>query len=138
MLFTSDDIHKLVAGWRDYIHVGSFNDVLLARLRWQLGLIFLSRDSVIHIREKHPDITNNDLLWIPQAIEYGMVIRDERKLNLASVCFSPKDHSLRYRIILKRVRSEGEVFVASMHRMRHRQTKGMLTHGTLVRRHRML
>jgi len=96
--------------------------------------VYLSGASLAHIAERHPDITDYDVLLLPQMIAKGLLIRENAKPNVLVVCYQFGDKRLCASLKMA-PRTGFDVWVLSLRRMRKRQTRAMLNRGTLIRPH---
>ncbi|HUF55558.1 MAG TPA: hypothetical protein VMM55_03255 [Thermohalobaculum sp.] len=76
MSFTLENIEKIRRGFTH--QVGELSDEVIRAVGWRCPYVYLSADSLSHIAEEHPDVTDFDLLHIPLAIRIGMVVHDTR------------------------------------------------------------
>lgn len=104
---------------------------------WACANVYLSADSLNHIAEEHPDVTDFDLLHIPLAIKYGLIIRDTNASNHLMISYLPKGEGKRFKCVLKAAAEGTEIWVSTFHRIKARQTRAMLRRGSVVRRHRV-
>jgi len=134
MGITLQDIHDLRSGWRDPINVGELPDAIRVLLALRVPQVHLSRASLEHIRVKHPDVTDFDLLLLTMAVERGMIMRERRKPNvLLGVYQEPASH--RRFVAVMKIAAAYEVWVTSFHRAHRRQTMQWLKRCELLRRH---
>ena len=130
-------LRNLEAGTTDHILVGQVPLLCSRLLGWTTNLVHLSRYSLDHIRKRHPDLSLEELLWLPQALSNGLIFRDKKDSRIVNVCFQPQDCLTRYRVVLKYVPSAAETYVSTMHRMRARQTRTMLRRGEIIYTHKI-
>lgn len=98
--------------------------------------VYLSRESYLHIRDQHPDISLDDLeMLLPDAINHGLVIVEGQRPHFATICYQSTVESRRYAIALKSTKDGREIYIRSVHRMDDRQTKAFLDRGVPVRLH---
>lgn len=134
MIFALDDIMGLRAGRYSERQVGEIHADVLAILGWRSSIVYLSADSLAHINDRHPDIGDLDLLFLPQMIRKGLLIRESAKPNILLACYQAGDK--RYCASLKMAASTRfDVWVVSMRRMKPRQTRAMLNRGEMIRPH---
>jgi hypothetical protein len=104
-------------------------------LRWRSPIVYLSRDSLKHIRDKHPDLSNLDLLMMSPAIENGLLIREANKPYVLACYQHPEDEARRFKVNIKAARGETDLWVHSFHRTHPRQTQALLRRGLKLRDH---
>ncbi len=116
MPFNLEHIYKIKGGKEQPAQVGTLDDVTLRHLGWRLGFVYFSKDTYDHIRRQHPDVSDFEMLAIPLAIKWGMIVQkkdDEGYLNIFYL--SPWNEKY-YRLILKRTENTFEIYVASLFR----------------------
>jgi hypothetical protein len=99
--------------------------------------VYLSFDSLAHIAKEHPDVTDFDLLHIPLAIRFGLIVREISAPDRLMISYLPKGGTRRYKCVLKAAAGTTEVWVLTFHKMRQRQTQAMLRRGSILRRHKV-
>jgi hypothetical protein len=135
MSFTVEDVIRLRDGWRDLIAVGDLSIEAAEEMGVYTTMVYLSRESLQHINEEHPDISDTDLLIASLVIKDGMVMREKSKTN-AYVCSYEEPYSrLRYVATLKVAAPDREILMTSFRRSRKRQTKAFLRRCKLIKKH---
>lgn len=135
MIFSLDDVIGLREGrYRDR-QVGEIPHDDLMRLGWRSPIVYLSAESLAHIAQRHPDISEFDVLLLPQMIAGGLLIRENAKPNVLVVCYQAGDQRLCASLKMA-PRTGFDIWVLSLRRMRQRQTRAMLNRGTLIRAHK--
>ena len=109
-------LNRLAAGIDDPIQVGVLSDDVLRKLGWRLGFVYLSRESAVHIKKRHPDITSYEATRIPEFIEKGLIIHQIERNNHVTISFFCGITEKRYTVILKRTKDGNEVYVVSLRR----------------------
>ena len=118
----------------DPINMGESPDAIRVLLALRVPQVHLSRASLEHIRVKHPDVTDFDLLLLTMAMEREMIMRERRKPNvLLGVYQEPASHP-RFVAVMK-IAAAYEVRVTSFHRAHRRQTMQWPERCDLLRRH---
>ena len=79
MILSLDDIDGLRRIREHVLKVGELRNDVRVALGLPLPDVHLSKPSLKHINEKHPDVTDFDLLHIPLAIRNGLLLREETK-----------------------------------------------------------
>ena len=134
MNLTLQDIHALRSGWRDPVTVGELPSTIRTLLGLRVPLVHFSKDSLLHVAKKHPDVSDFDLLILPFAIERGMIMRERKKPNvLLGVYQEPASH--RRFVAVMKVAAAHEVWLTSFHRAHRRQTAQWLRRCDLLRPH---
>lgn len=135
MSFTLEDLHGLRAGRFSERQVGELPNQDLSILGWRSPLVFLSRESLQHINDSHPDITDFDLLLLPDMIRSGLLIQEVAKPAYISACY--QFDTKRFCAVMKvATRSRFDIWLVSMRRMKPRQTRAILKRGRIIRPHK--
>jgi hypothetical protein len=135
MSFTLEDIQALRQGAFSERQVGELPSRELRTLGWRSPLVFLSRDSLRHINEAHPDINDFDLLLLPEIIRVGLLVQEMEKPAYLAACY--QSDSKRFCAVMKvSTRSRFDIWLVSMRRMRPRQTQSILKRGRIIRPHK--
>lgn len=135
-MMTSENLADLALGVKDPIEVCRLDATLASILRVHTPVVFLSRYSLLHIRERHADMTAERLMLLPSALQKGLVIREARRPNHIVFCYQAARETERYIAILKAAVAGHELFVQSFHRAKRRQTRTMLDRGKKLRDHK--
>ena len=135
MSFTLEDLRGLREGIFSERQVGELPYRDLAALGWRSPLVFLSRSSLAHINQSHPDISDFDLLLLPTLIKSGLLVQENAKPAYISACYQADGK--RFCAVMKvSVRTRFDIWLVSMRRMRPRQTRAILKRGRVIRMHK--
>ncbi len=104
---------------------------------WVCPYVYLSLASLEYIAARHPDVTDFELLHIPLAIKFGLIIREIGASDRLMISYLPKGGMKRYKCVLKAAAGTTEVWVGTFHRMRPHQTRALLGRGQVLRRHKI-
>ncbi len=135
MALTLSDIHALREKFTDPIVVGELPDSIRVELGLRVPLVHLSAVSLKHINEKHPDVSDFDLLILPFAIQSGLILRETQKKHVLLACYQEPGSHRRFIAIMKVTARECEVWLDSFHRMKTRQTKRLLRRAEILKSH---
>ncbi|WP_108682414.1 hypothetical protein [Methyloceanibacter sp. wino2] len=135
MTITLGDIAKLRSGWCEIIEVGNLPFGVASEIGVFSTLVYLSRESLLHINEKHPDISDIDLLLSCLVIQNGMVVQEKAKPNAYVCSYIEPNSQLRYVAVLKVASPDREMLMTSFRRLRRRQTRSFLRRGRLIKKH---
>lgn len=135
MSLTLADINDLKQRYRNPIHVGSIPYAVAKHLELKNSNVYLSLKSYKHIQEDHPDISDYDLLMIPLAIQYGLLVTEYKKPNIIMCSYFDPNIGKRYIISVKFAANKTEVWVCSMYRAKLRQTRTLLKKGEILKTH---
>lgn len=136
MWLTLERLAYLDAGGIDCIEVGQIPYSVRQALGWRSTIVYLSRDSLAHIRQRHPDLSDLDLLLISPAIETGLLIREAGKPYLLACYQHPEDEKQRFKANIKAALGETDLWLHSFHRTHPRQTRALLKRGHKLRDHK--
>jgi len=67
-MFTVTDLKRLEFG--DTVQVGELDDQLVSLLGLKAPWVYLSPSSLKHIRSRHPDVSDWDILTIPRVLSF--------------------------------------------------------------------
>jgi hypothetical protein len=135
MSFTLADINDLKQGYRNPIHVGNIPYAVSKHLELNNSNVYLSLDSYKHIQKKHFDVSDYDLLMMPMAIQYGLLVSDYKKPNIIMCSYFDPNIGKRYIISVKIAANKTEIWALSMYRSRQRQTRALLKKGEILKAH---
>jgi hypothetical protein len=134
MSITLQDIHDLRSGWRNPINVAELPDSIRVALNLRVPQVHFSQETLTHIRQKHPDVSDFDLLLITPAVERGMIMRERRKPNILLAVYQEPASHRRFVAVMK-VAAVYEIWLTSFHRAHRRQTAQWLKQCDLLRQH---
>jgi hypothetical protein len=135
-LLTRCDIYRAEKG--AIVRVCNIDDALSETLGLKSSLVSLSKDSLEHIRQKHPDITEWDILMLPEILKKGMVVREKSKPQFVVFSlFCSEIPRKRLNATVKFLPEKYENYVSTLHRAKYRELKRLLKRGDLLRRAKM-
>lgn len=135
MIFTLSDIYGLRNGQFSERQVGELpNDVLL-KLGWKSPIVYLSGESLKHINDDHSDITDFDVLLLPQMIAGGLLIQENAKPHCLTVCHQGENKRI-CAVLKMAVSTKFDIWVCSVRPLKPKQTRAMLRRGTMIRPHK--
>lgn len=127
-VFELSDIERVEKG--AIAQVCHLDSDLMTEMGLQSSLVSLSPESLTHIRHRHPDISDWDILMIPRIISEGMVIQ-ERK-NPQFVVFSlfvSEAPRKRLNCTVKFLFGKQEAYISTLHKAQKRQLRGLQKRG---------
>jgi hypothetical protein len=96
--------------------------------------VLFSLDSYKHIREHHPDITDDELLLMPDAVQHGEIVGEYRRDQWAVICYQHPIHKNKhYALPFRATRHGHQIFARTFHRMSDRQVKQLYRRGYPLR-----
>jgi hypothetical protein len=134
-MLTSADLLDLDLGVRDPIIVCHFDHVLANILSAQTPIVYLSRYTLDHIRKRHSDLTDDELLFLPEAIARGLITKENMRPRHVTVCYQ-QPLGRRYIAALKLTGIKHAFYIDTFHRAREKQTTAMLSRGRILRTHK--
>ena len=135
MIFTLEDIVRLREGWFSERQAGETPFAELEKLGWPSPIVYLSRQSLYHINQQHPDVTDFDLLQLPNVISSGLLVQEKAKPNILIAISGIGEH--RFAVVMKRAsKTNFDVWISSARKLRTRQTASILRRGGVVRSHK--
>lgn len=134
-MLTLEDIVDLALGKYHAVAVCEISHTFANFLYAQTPRVYLSRESLAHIRKEHPNDIISDFLILPDAIAKGMILRDMSRPNHLVVCYE-KAEGVRYVAVLKATLRGDAIYVQTFHRGRRRQTRSLMRRARLIRAHR--
>ena len=135
MILTLGDIEALRMGLRSPIVVGELPFRIQTLLRLKVPNVYLSPSSLRHIKYRHPDIDDFDLLQLPFAIHSGLLLRENLKPNVLQACYQEPSSHRRFVAVMKIVSTGCEVWLQSFHRLKKRQTAQILKRSKILKTH---
>ncbi len=132
MAFTLEDVEKIRRG--EPRQVGVLPDKVWKKLGWRCPWVYLGRSGLQHIAERHRDITDFDLLWMPLAIASGVIVHIEKSPRQILVGYEAEPDRF-YRAALKEAQNGTEVWVDSFYRVKIDQIKNISKEGPILRDH---
>jgi hypothetical protein len=128
-------LHNLLNGMSDPLHVGDLPFSVCKSIQWRLPHVYLSKSSVAHIVRKHPDMTVIDFLHLPFAITKGLLVQELKRPNCIAACYTNPDNEKQYVLAMKAAEKTCEIWVSTYHRLAHRQARSILRNGKILKRH---
>lgn len=130
-----NDFIDLALGRIDPITVCDLNSRVTNILGAQTPRVSLSRESLLHIRKQRPDMPVGHILYLPDTIKAGMIIRDGQKKNHIVMIYQCEETGRRYVAVLKVAGKGHAIYVQTFYPAKKRQTMALLKRGTLLRNH---
>jgi hypothetical protein len=121
MGLTLQDIFDCESGYRNPIIVGELPNALRVHLGLRVPQVHLSRESLGHIKARHPDIDNFDLCFLPLVIERGAIMQERAKPQVIVSAYKDTESHRQYAAIMKVANVRCEVWLTSFHRVHSRQ-----------------
>jgi hypothetical protein len=95
----------------------------------------LGQSGLQHIAQKHPDITDFDLLWLPLAIQNGMIVQLEKSPRKILVLHKAEPQKF-YLSALKAAQAGTEIWVDSFYRVKEEKFSSTSKKGLILRPHK--
>ena len=73
MAFTLEHVQQVRNGQPR--QVGVLPDSVWKKLEWCCPWVYLGQSGLQHIAQRHPDVEDLDLLWLPLAIASGIIVQ---------------------------------------------------------------
>jgi len=96
MPLTLWQISLLIDRKQDPICVGSFPRSVAEQLKLLIADVYLSRDSLVHIFEEHPDLTKYDLLHVPFLLQRGLIVQETATPKFVIASYKDPDSHRRF------------------------------------------
>lgn len=130
-------IRELEVGWTDPIGVGELRQEVITTLGWPSGIVYLSRETLFHVRERHPETTDIELCLVSLALRNGLIVAEDHRPNFVVVSYQHPEHpDRRYKASLKLASSRFDIWLTTFHRTARRQTRALLKRGRILQRHK--
>jgi hypothetical protein len=128
------DIYDCRSGYRDPIIVGELPDALRQRLTLRVPLVHLSRESLLHIQRRHPDVTDFELPHVSQVIDRGTILQERAKPSMILSYSKDQESHRHYVAVMKIANAACEVWLISFHRTDARQIRKWRQRHVILRR----
>ncbi len=135
MAFTLWELSLLKDNKQKTVLVGYVPDVVATQMSLSMKEVYLSKQSMDHIFQEHPDINGFDLLHIPNALDHGMIVQEKAKPHCLIISYMDPDTHRRFVFAVKTVKGGDENYVTSFRRGRKGQMKSFLKRGILLKKH---
>jgi hypothetical protein len=135
MSLTLSDLDDLRRKTRDPIVVGELPNIVCLVLQLKIPLVHFSHHSLDHIKRKHPDISDFDLLLLPFVIKHGLILRERRKRNVLLACYQPPMTYKRFVAVMKIATNGYEIWLDSFHRTAPAQTARLMRKAEKLKNH---
>ena len=113
-------IENMLAGKLDHVWICSITHRPESKLKFSSGAVYLSKSSLLHILEKHPDITKYEILLLPIAITRGTLYVDQQNPNFLGSIYKSEENKIYF--VPMKITSQGhEIWVSSIHRQTKKQ-----------------
>lgn len=127
---TLEDLLRLAAGIIDSIPVCRLPPDVCKAIGAKTSIVRLSTASLKHILKDHKDTEVSQILMLPKAIQWGLLVRDgERPSHIVACYQDPHSEKRRFIAVLKVTAKGDEIWVSTFHRAAPRQTKRVLEKG---------
>jgi hypothetical protein len=133
MAFTLEHVQKVRNGRPQ--QVGTLPDNVWRLLSWPCPWVYLGQSGLRHIAEKHPDITDFDLLWLPLAIEAGLIVQLDKSPRKILVVHKAEPQKF-YLSALKSAQGGTEIWVDSFYRIKEERFSSFAKKGRVLRPHK--
>lgn len=128
------DIFDCRTGYRNPIIVGELPDALRVRLKLRVPQVHLSRESLLHIQKRHPDVSDFELPHVSNVIDRGTILQERAKPSII-LSYSKDEESHRYYVaVMKIANAQCEVWLTSFHRTGQRQIRKWRQRHVVLRR----
>lgn len=117
---TLSDISDCASGYRNPIVVGEVPDWLRIKLKVRVPQVHLSTESLLHIRKKHPDVAEFDMLRVSLVVEHGTFLREIAKPHVIIAVDRCKETDKQFAAVMKIIDRSCEVWLTSFHRVHAR------------------
>ena len=135
MILTIGDLEALRIGLRSPIVIGEVPFAVQQVLQLRVPNVYLSPESLSHIKVRHPDVGDFDLLLLPMAISRGLLVREIAKPNVIQACYQDPESYKRFVAVMKITNRDSEIWLQSFHRLKKRQTAQILKRSTILKKH---
>jgi hypothetical protein len=105
-MIVREDIDGLRRGRQNPIVVGALPDKVWRMLDLPVAFVQLSQETLKHINEKHPEVTDFHLLHIPLAIAHGEVLREKAKSDMIITYYVESEQEKAYVAVMKLTSSQ--------------------------------
>jgi hypothetical protein len=133
-VFTVED-HRLRVNWADPITVGELPIHVATAMGLRVPLVSLSRASLAHINQKHPDNTDYQLLYASRALQRGLIAQEHAKPHIYLCSYMEPHSKMRYGMAMKIATPDREVYLQSFYRVSKRQTKSWVKRCVIIKTH---
>ena len=117
------------------ILVGWLPKSIEAHFGWKARRVYIKGERLAHILN-HPDMTEIEVLLIPNALAYGLLLQERDRPERLIACYQhPEDESKRYKAAVKVMDNGFEIWISTFHRTRRKQTKTLLARSIKLRDH---
>lgn len=135
MSLTLSDLEDLRRKERDPIVVGELPNVIRLALGLRVPLVHLSNQSLKHIKARHPDITDFELLLIPFVVQKGLILQQQNRPKVILACYQQPASHRRFLAAMKVSDRGTEVWLDSFYRTRLRETARLLRKANVLKKH---
>lgn len=132
MAFTLEHVQQVRNGHPRQVGILPYD--VWQELGWTCPYIYLGQTGLAHINKQHPDITDLDLLNLPQAIALGMLIHVKKDSRQLLVGYRNGQRAI-YQSALKSAEKSTEIWVSSFYKVKPKRMRSMVRQGRLLRGH---
>ena len=97
--------------------VGQMPEEGRAHLGARLHNVYLSRESLMKIYRRHPDITAYDLAWIPEILDHGTLIGEAPPSLSLGAIYTFQRTKRSFRLVVKLSKSQNDMWLTAFHRI---------------------
>lgn len=99
--------------------------------------ILFSLDSYKHICTRHPDITDDDLMLMPDAVARGEIVGEYKRERWGVICYRhPANENVHYTMPFRAADHGHQIFVRTFHKMSKRQVAQLYKRAYPLRIHK--
>jgi hypothetical protein len=133
---TPSDLLKLKQGLAEKITVCRISNFLASMFGSQTLDVYLSRYTFEKIARDHSDLFPNEIFYLREAIERGLIIQEKEKPHHFTASLQHPEHeNKRFIASLKFAKRMHEIWVTSFYRTKKGQTRKKVERGQIIRRH---
>ena len=133
---TVEDLFWLLLDKRPFIPVCKLPQDVCAEIGAATTIVRLSRSTLTHIIGDHVDVDVSQLMMMPKAIQWGLLVDDrERPNHIIASYQDPYATARRYIAVMKITRNRKEIWISTFHRSKERQTRRILEKGRILKKH---
>lgn len=98
-------------------------------------IVYLSKDSIRHILERHPDLAFEDLLLLSDVVQRGEIILENKQKPSFLYLYWSIDRERPFSMAVKYVRQESELLIVSFRRTDRANLRALRERGPRLRDH---
>jgi hypothetical protein len=117
---------SLLNGGAREIRVARVSRSVMTRLEAHEAAVFLSRPTLLEQLQKHAEIALEDYLFIQDIIDRGLVVVERDRPTAALVILENGEVNRALKLVIKRTRNGGRLYVTSFHRLRLSEARRLI------------